>query len=56
LAYGLILIVAVMWATSETFTELALVVWGVVLLRLTLRRNASAVKSIYRPEQSPPTT
>jgi drug/metabolite transporter (DMT)-like permease len=34
----------------------ALVFGGVVLLRLTLKRNASAVKSIYRPEQSPPTT
>jgi hypothetical protein len=29
---------------------------GVVLLRLTLKRSAPAVKSIYRPEQSPPTT
>jgi len=34
----------------------ALVFGGVVLLRLTLKRNGSAVKSIYRPEQSPPTT
>ncbi len=34
----------------------ALVFGGVVLLRLTLKRSAPAVKSIYRPEQSPPTT